>query len=136
MKEEVSAAVDMIWAFKISMRDGITLNGTMFQPSRAKGTPSGDLHLLLLTLGELSGASGVDAVQRSVMQKQTAKIDNWVRLGNRLVGSISYDLPRDVPSPGEIQRTSQIVRLDEDRGTCETRNTIYRLGRTYRGSAQ
>lgn len=76
----------------------------------------------------------MDAVQRTVMHKQTAKIESWARLGNRLVGFISYDLPRDVPSPGEFQRTSQIVRLDEDRGTCETRNTIYRLGRAYRGS--
>lgn len=68
------------------------------------------------------------------MQKQTAKIENWLRLGNRLVGSVFYDLPRDVPSPGEVQRTSQIVRLDEDAEICETRNTIYRLGRAYRGS--
>lgn len=68
------------------------------------------------------------------MQKQTGKIENWARLGNRLVGFVSYDPPRDAPSSEELQRTSQIVRFDEDWGVCETRNTIYRLGRAYRGS--
>lgn len=68
------------------------------------------------------------------MQKQTARIENWARLDNRLVGFISYDLPREVPWSGEFERTFQTVRLDEDGEICETRNTIYRLGRAYHGS--
>lgn len=66
-------------------------------------------------------------------QKQAAKIENWARLGSRLVGLVSYNLG-DVPSAGEFRHTSEIVRLDEDEGVCETLNTIYRLGRAHRGS--
>jgi putative CocE/NonD family hydrolase len=35
-KPEVSAAMDLIWAFKIPMRDGVRLNGTVFKPSGQK----------------------------------------------------------------------------------------------------
>jgi putative CocE/NonD family hydrolase len=36
VKQEVPAAMDLIWAFKIPTRDGVRLNGTVFKPSGQK----------------------------------------------------------------------------------------------------
>jgi uncharacterized protein len=36
VKQEAPAAIDMIWAFKIPMRDGVRLSGTVFKPSGQK----------------------------------------------------------------------------------------------------
>lgn len=67
-----------------------------------------------------------------VMQKKTARIENWATLGNALVGIVSYDGQQEALPPGKLHRTSQIVKLAEDKGICETRNTIYRLGAAFR----
>ena len=66
------------------------------------------------------------------MQKRTARIENWARLGDRLVGFVFHDIHPDLPSSGEFHRTSRIVSLDEGKGICETCNTIYRLGKVFR----
>lgn len=68
------------------------------------------------------------------MQKKTAQIEDWARLGHALVGFVFYDREQGGSSSGEFQRTSRIVKLDEDAGICETRNTIYRLGTAFRQS--
>src|SRR5271167_1493364 len=35
-KENAPAGMDLIWAFKIPMRDGVRLNGTVFKPTGQK----------------------------------------------------------------------------------------------------
>lgn len=82
--------------------------------------------------GRNSQGTDRQALWSGVMQKQTARIENWARVGDHLVGSVSYDLHRDQPVSTEFQRTSRIVKIDEDAGICETQNTIYRLGRAVR----
>lgn len=69
------------------------------------------------------------------MEKQRAHIENWYRLGGylktggTLVGNIT-DHPRQHEfTENKLQRTSTIVWFDEANGTCETRNTIYTLGK-------
>jgi len=66
------------------------------------------------------------------MEKKTARIENWAKLGNALVGVVFYDGQQQALSPGKLHRTSKIVKLTEDKGICETRNTIYRLGEAFR----
>lgn len=70
------------------------------------------------------------------MQKRTARIEDWARLGHALVGVVFYDRPRAEFSPGEFLRTSRIVKLNERARICETRNTVYRLGAAFRQSQE
>jgi hypothetical protein len=62
------------------------------------------------------------------MQKKTARIEDWAKLGDALVGFVFYDGQQLALPPGKLHRTSQIVLLSEEMGICETLNTIYRLG--------
>jgi len=59
--------------------------------------------------------------------KQTAHIDNWLRTGNFLCGMVTGH-PLQQNFREEYQYTSDIVRMDEEAGICETRNTVYTLG--------
>jgi hypothetical protein len=60
-------------------------------------------------------------------KKPTRRIENWIRVGNYLVGDITE---------GNITRkdivTSTILHVDEVAGICETLNTLYILGTPYR----
>jgi hypothetical protein len=64
--------------------------------------------------------------------KQTARIENWERCtfpgADFLAGQI-LDHPRQEEFHTDIQRTSRILTFDEAAGICETRNTIYKLGK-------
>jgi len=62
------------------------------------------------------------------MRKQKARLENWRVVGNQLRGDVyGHPLLRD----GADVSTSWIVNLDEQAKTCETLNTIYRLGKPY-----
>lgn len=58
--------------------------------------------------------------------KTEVGIENWVQVGNVLIGNVVGH-----PRLGNAEgcRTSAIVKMDEANGTCETKNTIYRLGK-------
>jgi hypothetical protein len=58
------------------------------------------------------------------MRKKTARIKNWAKLSNALVGIVFCDGPQEALPPGKLHRTSEIVKLIEDKRICETRNTI------------
>jgi NTP pyrophosphatase (non-canonical NTP hydrolase) len=67
--------------------------------------------------------------ERAILEMQTKPecgIENWIQVGNVLIGDL-----RGHPVHGDTEgsRTSAIVRMDEANGICETRNTIYKLGR-------
>lgn len=57
------------------------------------------------------------------MRKKTARIENWAKLGNALVGIVFYGQQQALPSD-KLNCTSQIVKLAEDEGICETRNHL------------
>lgn len=67
--------------------------------------------------------------------KPRARLENWSRCGERLVGNV-YDHP-DAGKPGQEWRgiddgnfitTSPVKRMDEEVGWAETANTYYELG--------
>jgi hypothetical protein len=61
--------------------------------------------------------------------KPTAHIENWeVMPGNFLRGTVSNH-PRQRFFTQEFQYTSEILNLDLANNTCETRNTLYTLGK-------
>lgn len=64
--------------------------------------------------------------QVAASTKPECGIENWAQFGNVLIGDL-----RGHPVHGDTEgsRTSAIVRMDEANGICETKNTIYRLGR-------
>jgi hypothetical protein len=70
------------------------------------------------------------------MQKKTARIEDWAKLGNALVGIVFYDGQQQALPPGKLHRTSRILKLTEHDRICETRNTIYRLGAAFRPSPE
>lgn len=57
--------------------------------------------------------------------KQFARMENWLRVGNVLLGDV-VGHPR-LGNQKDV-RTSIIVGFDEAQGICETRNTVYKLG--------
>lgn len=59
--------------------------------------------------------------------KQTARIDNWFVLGDRLCGTVT-EHPRQGEFFEQGQITSPIVSIDEENNIAETKNTIYTLG--------
>ncbi len=65
------------------------------------------------------------------MFKQTARIDNWrIREweGKKyLVGRVSEHPMQDSFS-SQLQNTSDLVSIDEEKGIAETLNTLYTLG--------
>jgi len=61
------------------------------------------------------------------MGKNTARIDNWFIVGNCLWGNVTEHSVRQF-DPDNLQRTSDIVRIDEEAGIAETLNTHYTLG--------
>lgn len=70
------------------------------------------------------------------MSKPRATIDQWAVVTTRkhvrvLVGYISGHPDQFANSwcPGDICRTSELLHIDEEKGTAETRNTLYTLGR-------
>lgn len=63
-----------------------------------------------------------------IMAKNTARIDNWFKIGNCLWGNVSEHSIREF-DPGCLQRTSDIVSIDESAGVAETMNTHYILGK-------
>lgn len=65
------------------------------------------------------------------MKKPTARIEEWQNIGGvYLVGKVK-DHPRQSEFKEDWQFTSPIVKFDEESRFCETRNTIYYLGRKY-----
>ena len=62
------------------------------------------------------------------MEKHTARIDNWFVVGNCLWGNVSKHSLREF-DPDNIQRTSDILSIDENAGVAETANTHYKLGK-------
>ena len=62
------------------------------------------------------------------MAKNTARIDNWFKVGNCLWGNVSEHSVREF-DPDTIQRTSDLVRMNEALRTAETVNTHYKLGK-------
>lgn len=62
------------------------------------------------------------------MEKHTARIDNWFVVGNCLWGNVSKHSLREF-NPDNIQRTSDLISIDENVGTAETENTHYKLGK-------
>lgn len=61
------------------------------------------------------------------MAKNTARIDNWMVIGNCLWGNVTEHTVREF-DPDNLQRTSDLVSIDEEKGVAETENTHYRLG--------
>lgn len=66
---------------------------------------------------------------RQEMNKPTARIDDWIRYGNALIGKISKH-PRQ-PQFKTTQITSCLVSFDPENNRAETLNTIYELGAPY-----
>lgn len=62
------------------------------------------------------------------MVKNTARIENWFKVGNCLWGNVVNHTVREFDSDN-LQRTSQLVYLDEKTGVAETENTHYTLGK-------
>ena len=60
-------------------------------------------------------------------EKQTARIDNWFKMGDQLAGVVSGH-PRQGEFRSEAQVTSRIIDFNEEEGYCETKNTVYVLG--------
>ena len=60
------------------------------------------------------------------MEKHTARIDNWFMVGNCLWGNVSKHSLREF-DPDNIQRTSEVVSINENAGVAETDNTHYTL---------
>jgi len=60
--------------------------------------------------------------------KPVAIIENWMKLGDVLIGDISGH-----PKLGDTDgcRTSRIIHFNEAAGFCETINTFYKLGKRY-----
>lgn len=61
------------------------------------------------------------------MAKHTARIDNWFVVGNCLWGNVTEHTLREF-NPDTIQRTSDIVYINEAFSVAETHNTHYTLG--------
>lgn len=65
------------------------------------------------------------------MPKQTAHIDNWrIRewAGEHyLVGRVSNH-PNQASFLSQLQNTSTLISIDEEKGIAETMNTLYTLG--------
>lgn len=61
------------------------------------------------------------------MSKQHARLENWMKVGDSLIGQIR-EHPRQEDFKKEFQRTSRLVRFDPDSGVAETENTLYTLG--------
>lgn len=65
------------------------------------------------------------------MSKQTAHIENWrIRewAGEQyLVGRISNH-PNQASFLSQLQNTSTLISIDEEKGVAETVNTLYTLG--------
>lgn len=66
------------------------------------------------------------------MSKNTARIDNWYKIGNCLWGNVSEHSVREF-DPNNVQRTSNLVNFDEEAGIAETENTHYILGEKQEG---
>lgn len=62
-------------------------------------------------------------------KKPTARLENWSVVYDGLRGEIYDDSQKRWPN-GEVIRTSALVHLDTRKKYCETRNTIYRLGKS------
>ena len=61
------------------------------------------------------------------MKKHTARIDNWFKAGNCLFGNVTEHTLREF-NADSLQRTSDLVRMNERDRTAETQNTHYTLG--------
>ena len=67
--------------------------------------------------------------ERKILEMQTkptVQLKNWIQVGNVLIGDVVGH-----PRLGDAEgcRTSTIVHMDETNSICETKNTIYRLGK-------
>jgi len=69
---------------------------------------------------------------------QGGRIENWMFItGKCLLGNI-YDDPRGNHSDGHDFRvgnsiiTSAVIKVDQENGTVETKNTIYTLGKPWK----
>ena len=67
------------------------------------------------------------------MEKNTARIDNWFKVGNCLWGNVTEHSLREF-NPDSLQRTSKLVRIDIAAGVAETLNTHYTLGNKAEGA--
>lgn len=63
----------------------------------------------------------------SKLGKQYATLDNWFEVGNVLIGDVI-----DHPKLGNVEgcKTSVVIQLNTEKGFCETRNTVYKLGKS------
>lgn len=63
--------------------------------------------------------------------KGTARIDNWYKHGNNLIGRISNH-PNQQNFHSELgQITSDLVAFEPEHNRAETQNTYYELGTPY-----
>lgn len=66
------------------------------------------------------------------MNKQTAKLKNWKQI---TFGESAYleGIVSEHPTypDGQLHRTSEVIYLDWENKTAETRNTIYTLGEQF-----
>lgn len=60
-------------------------------------------------------------------RKQTARIEQWARFGDGLIGRV-LSHPRQSEFTAPQQVTSSLVKFDEAKGIAETFNTRYTLG--------
>ena len=67
------------------------------------------------------------------MAKHTAKIDNWFKIGNCLWGNVSDHSSLREFDPNSLQRTSELVSINEASGVAETLNTHYTRGAKQEG---
>ena len=68
------------------------------------------------------------------MVKQTARIENWVKIKGYLGHDFLEGTVLDHPQQEYLDRwgthhTSELVSIDEEKGVAETLNTIYTLGK-------
>ena len=68
------------------------------------------------------------------MVKQTARIENWVKIKGYLGGEFLEGKVLDHPKQANFdywdwQHTSRLASIDEEKGIAETLNTIYTLGK-------
>lgn len=71
-------------------------------------------------------AQGDKVPEAVVRTKPTVKIENWMVVRNCLMGD-TIDHPNG-PGGRQFARTSAVVKMNVEEGTCETENTIYLLG--------
>lgn len=63
----------------------------------------------------------------TLMAKHTARIENWIKVANCLLGNVTEHTLREFDSDN-CQLTSDLVSFHPEQGVAETQNTHYTLG--------